>query len=453
MVSFTLKQIAQITGGQMINCDPSQSVRYISTDSRTLKPGQAFLALKGQNYNAHNFIPQAIAAGAPAVIISQDSALEDYPAIKVADTLTALGDLAASYRSRFSLDVVGIAGANGKTTTKLFINQLLQDKFNTYYSPASFNNFIGVPLTLLSLTSEVRLLIQEMETNAIGGIKRLCNMAKPNIGLVTNISPIHLKTLGDSEGVFQERAELLQSLPSSGTAVINADDTYSQRLQQSSAASNIISFGIKQQADYRGYDIEFDDPFFNFRVNGVEFRLKTPFYKNIYNFLSALAVANAIFKLDLTDLANKTDDLSFPPLRGELIEINQIKVIADCYNANPQSTKDALLTMNYFNSGKKIAFLADMQELGGQSNKLHRQLGEFCVQADLDCLICFGPKSSLIAQALEDNPASTSQVKHFDNFTMACDFLMGLLQPGDVLLLKGSRAMRLERVIKRIKQD
>jgi len=311
-MNLTLSEIARVTDGKLsgkIHLD--SRVKRVIHDSRKIKKGDLFVAIVGKKYDGHAFLAQAFKNGAIAAIVSKPTKGKGIK-IKVKDTTIALGDMAKFYRQKNFIQVVGITGSNGKSTTKEILSFILSSKFNTQKSPASFNNFIGVPLTMFEITPDTQVLVQEMETNVIGGINRLCEISSPLVGVITNIGPTHLESLKSEKGVYKEKSELIKSLPAWGISVLNRDDSYCADFKIDSAAKRIVTFGITKKADFIAQDIRKGKNFISFLVNSqVKVKIDTLFYKNIYNVLAAIAVACGIFGLKLKDVASLLKSFSF----------------------------------------------------------------------------------------------------------------------------------------------
>ena len=483
-------------------------VRGISTDTRTLISEDLFIALKGEKFDGHAFLEEALKKGAIGAIVSKNinPALswcqeslrckkgrdKNKIIIKVKDTLKALGDIAKIYRERFDIPVVAISGSNGKTTTKEMLSYILSKEFNTVKAKASFNNFVGVPLTLLEIKKDTEVVVLEMETNLLGGIKRLCEIAKPSVGIVTNISDTHLQFLKTRENVFKEKAELIESLPSSGIAVLNSDEPYVAKMRELVKGRRVITFGIKNKSDFRASHIKIKDTYLEFILNPVRntkasrtdnkisngvndryrVKLNTLFYGNIYNTLAVVAAAHSVFGLNLETVIAILEEFRFLPMRMELIRLkdihpvrnkmpeatapdtkcqgisNGVKIINDCYNANPQSMREALLTLkNIHPSGRRIAILGDMLELGQNSADFHYQLGKLCAVSKIDILITMGEFARYVAKGAKEAGILKENIFTFDDTRDTAAALSNTLKPKDVILIKGSRKMRMEEIV------
>ena len=489
MEPIILSQIIRAAGGSLISrtsvCVRTRTGRSdikisgISTDTRTISSGDLFIALKGEKFDGHSFLEEAFKKGAIGAIVSkniknQKLKIKNKVIIKVEDTLKALGDIAKIYRERFDVPVVAISGSNGKTTTKEMLGHILSEEFNTVKAKASFNNFVGVPLTFLEIKEDTQVVILEMETNLLGGITRLCEIARPVIGIVTNIGDTHLEFLKTRENVFKEKSELIGSLPSCGTAVLNSDDPYAAKMRELVKGGRVTTFGIRNKSDFRASCVEIKDKHLEFilsRVgnnppevdavpkagisNGVngqhKVKLNTILYGNVYNGLAAVAVAHSVFGLNLKEIIAKLREFSFPPMRMELINFSaggkDIKVINDSYNANPQSMKEALFTLkNIYTPGRKIAVLGDMLELGEKAPHFHYWVGKLCRACQIDILITVGSLARHIARGAKDAGIVKESIFTLDDIRETTETLSHILKPEDVVLIKGSRRMKMEEI-------
>lgn len=463
MQTMTLSQIAKATGGSLISGARHIKISGVSTDTRTISSGDLFIALKGEKFDGHSFLEEAFKKGAAGAVVSevrsQKSENRNRVIIKVEDTLQALGDMAKIYRERFSVPVVAISGSSGKTTTKEMLGHILSGELNVVKARASFNNFVGVPLTLLEIKEDTQVVILEMETNLLGGIARLCEIAHPFIGIVTNIGDTHLEYLKTKEGVYKEKSELIESLPGDGAAVLNSDDPYVVRMKKLARTKKVISFGMENKADFSASNLEIKDGFIEFILNPVGYklskrvkvRLNTIFPKNAYNALAAMAGACSIFDLGLEKVIARLREFKFPSRRMEIINLSgsaqDIKVICDGYNANPQSMKEALLTLkNIRTPGRRIAVLGDMLELGEKAPDFHYQIGRLCPLCQIDILITAGDLARHIARGAKDAGIVKESIFTLDNIQETAEMLSYILKPKDVVLIKGSRRAKMEEI-------
>lgn len=430
---------------------PELPVKAISTDTRTVTPGSLFVALRGERFDAHQFVEQARQAGAIGAIVQARPAdvPEDFPLIEVADTRKALGKLANFLRKRFRhTKVIAVAGSNGKTGTKHLIHAALGKRFSGTISPKSFNNDIGVPLTLFAVESRHDYVVVECGTNHPGEIETLSRIAEPDVAVITNAGPEHLEFLGDLDGVRKENAAIASSMAAGGCLIVNGDD---RALVASCAgfAGRKVTFGLDKKNDLWADQIACDFDGVSFRVNGSRLRVRIPLLGRhvASNALAAIGVARRYGVTDeqmLAGLAQATG----PAMRLEPVEADGIRFLNDAYNANPASVLAALETLNDLqHPGRKIAVLGDMLELGPGSDDFHREAGRQAMRCRLDGLFCVGPLAALIAAGAVRSGMSSGRVEALADVDEAAGILRERLRPGDLVLLKGSRGVGLEQVL------
>ena len=436
-MSLTLREVFQAldygtpAGGAQI------AFPHVSTDTRTLQPGDLFVALVGRDTDGHQFIPQALRAGAGGLVVSQPVVASlDTPTLRVPDTEVAYGLLARFWRDRFDIPVVGVTGSVGKTTVKEMLAAVLSPLGPVLKTPASQNNETGVPKALLQLTPEHRAAVVEMGMRGSGQISYLCGIARPTVGVLTVIADNHLELLGSRDAIADAKGELLESLPADGLAVLNADDPYLPRLRAKTAAS-AVTYGLRG-GDWQAEQVVSAEGGWRFTVRGVPVQIASLSRHDIGNALAALAVADAL-GVPLADAAEALDSYVPPPMRMQVAQTpGGATVLNDAYNAAPASVKSALETLAAHPGGRKIAFLGDMRELGDRADAAHRDLGEVIAGLDgLDALYTVGALAALIPGAAQ----------RFAGSAEAADFARTLpLLPGDVVLVKGSRAVAMEAI-------
>lgn len=449
-----VEDILKATGGILI-CGPKDvNIDGISTDSRTVKEGELFVPLRGQNFDGHDFIWQALENGAAAIIISKDLAF-DAPksVIKVDDTFVALQRIAEYYRNRFGrLRVVGVTGSTGKTTTKEMIYYVLSRKYNVLKTKGNYNNQIGLPLTILNLRPEHDVAVVEMGMSSFGEIRTLKNIAKPDIAVYTNIGVSHIEKLGSRENILKAKLEMIEEFTEDDYVVLNADDD--MLLQASkNIHSHLITYGI-DRGEIKASDIKQEDKlYFNVKLpdehgSVLKVAINTYGRHNVYNALAAIAVG-FILQLDPGDISAGLMDYKPEKMRLNVMEVNGLIIIDDAYNASPDSVKaaiDVLCDMRK-NKSRILAILGDMKELGDYSYEAHRQIGEYVYQKGIDVLISVGKLAEHIADgALQCGMESEKIYKVKDNRS-AIEVLKTIVKKGDVILVKGSRAMMMEEII------
>ena len=426
-------------------------VTGVSTDSRSLGPGTLFFALPGARVDGHNFVAQVLANGAAAAVVSKDVVVPPEhrdKLVRVEDTLACLGLTANLYRRTWGGVVIGITGSNGKTTTREMTHHVLSEKIACKRSPKSFNTEVGVPLTLFTLDPEDKAAVVEMGTNAPGEIADLVKIAEPNMGVITSISESHLEGLGSVEGVARAKGELLQGLGAQGVAFLNADDAWYHFLR-GLFQGRTVSVGSARDAVARVTEVKATENGTTYKLNGVDVVLNVPGRHNVTN--SALALAVAVeMGLDLKDAAAGMATFTMPEMRYQVETIRGVKVAFDGYNANPGSMRAALDTFRDMPvAGRRVAVLGDMLELGEAAGRLHTQLGSDIARGKIQALWVIGKYSGLVAQAALKG--GVKDVTSSDGFDAVAEKICRSLQPGDALLVKGSRGMKLERLVEILK--
>ena len=447
-----IKEILEATGGELVRGNPDDYISGVSIDSRTLKKGDIFICIKGERFDGHDFIPAAIKNGAAAIVFCRDKELVSggrisRSCIAVKNTITALSSLACYHRKRFSMPVIGITGSNGKTTTKEMLACLLSSKYAVLKNEGTQNNIIGLSLTLLRLNVSYEIAVLELGTNHFGEIKELCRICAPSAGLITNIGPAHLEFFGDEKGVLKEKWELIEGLRFPGIGILNADDGL-LRDKLSGNVSAFFTFGVTHKADFMARRILCKDRKTRFFIKNYPIELKTVSKVNVYNALAAYALAR-IFGIDASDIMYKFSRFEFPKSRFQLKRINGFKVIDDAYNANPASFYNAIDAFNNLRArGRKIAVIGDMLELGKKSSQLHKQIGRVLGESAVDMLIGVGRLSHIACDAARTGGLNSKVIYKCRTTDEARGIISGLLKKGDLILLKGSRAMRLEEIFK-----
>jgi UDP-N-acetylmuramoyl-tripeptide--D-alanyl-D-alanine ligase len=439
---------------------PSRLISKVSTDTRSLKKGALFVALKGERYDAHDYLEQALERGAAALLVARISpavlsrARENGTAVlRVRSTIGALARLASRQRELSPARVMGITGSTGKTLTKDFTAAVLGRVGKVIASRGSFNNEIGVPLTVLEGGDDTDYLVLEMGSRGSGHIRELCGFARPEIGVVTNIGWTHMQYFRTREALARAKAELLESLPRAGRAVINADDDYADLLRSSSPCP-VVTFGHSHRADLRAEGIQVDKygkVIFTLKSKGggkARIAVPLPGRHNVENALAAAAVGK-IMGVDMESIAEGIANAETTGWRMEMInKPEEITIINDAYNANPVSMRSALMALGDISREKRaIAVLGDMGELGPVSEKAHQELGNLAVDYGTDILITVGRKSRKTAQAAMEKGLPRGSIFVTNGVDKAAEILRAIIEPGDVVLIKGSRFLGLERLV------
>lgn len=423
----------------------------VSTDSRTVREGEVFVALRGENFDGHKFLAEAFEKGCAAAIVDGSAKLDPVqtmPLLIVDDTTRALGELAYYYRSKFDIPIVAIGGSNGKTTTKEMVNAVLGGKYRVLSTEGNLNNHIGVPLTLFKLEKKHQVAVVEIGTNHPGEIKYLCNIIEPTHGLITNIGKEHLEFFNTLAGVAKEEGALFDSLAKrKGTiAFVNVDDKRLLTKAKKVKTKVLYGFSTKKVSVYgtRVSMNEFGAAKITFSAKSakraVAVQLAIPGEHNAQNALSAAAVG-LTFKVSTQKIKIALEKFAPASKRMEIVNINGVIVYNDTYNANPDSMAEALRTLAALNvSGKKIAVLADMKELGAASPTEHARIGK--AAQGLDYLFTFGEMAKDI-----HNSSPVVNKFHYDQKNMLAEYLSELASPGDAILVKGSRSMKMEDIV------
>ena len=453
---FTLEQAAWAAGAQV--AAPGGPFEGVFTDTRRPVPKALFVALRGEQFDGSDFVSQAVQGGASGILIPAD-ALEKVRAqakgvaiLTAPDSGRALGALAAGWRHRLpNLQVVCITGSTGKTSTKELIAEVLGATGPTLKTEGNLNNEVGVPLTLLRLGEEHRYAAIECGMNHLGEIARLAQWADPDVAVVTNVGPVHLEGVGSLGGVAKAKGELFHALRDRGVAVANADDALVMR-QARLSRRKLLTFGATQGSDVRLISAHHGGPGLRIELELLgaprTVELKLIGTHNGHNAAAAAAVGVALgFEPEriLRGLANATT----PGRRMRPVRLpGGALLIDDCYNANPTSTKAALLTLTHLvrGKGRAIAVLGDMLELGPTELDLHRDVGRFAAGAGLSLLVCFGPRSRALGEGAEEAGLSGNSIEYTEDPAQAVRLVQKHLRPEDVVLVKGSRGMKMERI-------
>jgi len=432
-------------------------IKGVSIDSRTIREGELFVAIKGVRFDGHDFVPEAINRGAWGAVVERSSLENRYPSlsglrniIPVEDTLLSLQEMSGMHRKKYSIPVVGITGSNGKTTTKEMLACILRQKGQVLKNEGNLNNHIGVPLTLMKLGEHHRFAAIEMGMSGPGEIEMLARLAMPDVGVITNIGPAHLEFLGSTDMIAQAKGELLEEMKPEGTAVLNADDPYFETLKKR-FSGRIVTFGIDGPADITAEDIrlEKDTSDFTLRAQGktIPMRLHAVGTYNVYNALAAAAAALAV-AIPLESVKSGLEEFSPFSMRSEIKNIGGRVIFEDCYNANPQSMAAALEALVSIRAGRmNIAVLGDMMELGDTGPEAHRTIGRRVAQLGIDLLVTVGPLAKLIGDGAIEAGMSEERVVAARSNAEAAALLRTRTQPGDAILIKGSRAMKMEKIL------
>jgi len=452
---FIFQDVLDSTGATLVRGNSRSRVRGVSTDTRTLRSEDLFLALSGPNFDGNRFAPEAFERGAAAALLRADgneraalaSLPQDVAVATHAEPRRALRDLARWFRGRLDIPVIGITGSCGKTTTKNILVELLDGHYDVVGSPASFNNDIGVPHSLLLADDRTEALVVEMGTNQPGEIANLCQVARPNCGIITNVGASHLEGLGSVEGVAREKGELAASLPSDGFCVLNADCRWTPTLRSMTAA-RVITFSVDGEGDLNATNVWFHAGGTTFTLNG-EHEVTMPLLglHTVQNLLSAFAACVGM-GLNIEAVLPAVARLRDGRRRMERIEVGGITLFDDTYNANPESARASVRVLSGLHGhARRVLVLGDMLELGEFAAEAHHSIGALAAEAGMDLVILVGELSKATAAGALEAGLAAERVLHFPAIEDGLDTIPGLLRDGDVVLVKGSRRVGLESLV------
>jgi len=435
-----------------------QIISSISTDTRSLTKGDFFVALKGEKYDANQFIVEAVRLGSSGILFEMGSfkdlkkAIEENPTILfigVNDTLDVYSRMAKNYLNSFkSLKKLAITGSSGKTTMRGLIASILSKKYKTIASKKSFNNLVGVSKTIFSISNKHEFYIQEIGTNHPGEIKGLSDIVKPEAGIITNIGSAHIGYFGSIENIAKEKKALLLSLDENGTAFINKDDSFFNFLKEGIKAK-VVTYGIKRNSDLEINKVDLDESIFIYK--GSEIKLHLPGRHNILNALGAITVGTK-YGIKIEEMRSALEGFKPEEGRGFVVEINGIRIIDESYNANPQSVKASVDYLSEIKcEGRKYFVLGDMAELGSFSEKYHKEVGNYVTNSDIDYVYLVGDKT--YSTYLECKNRLELKVKHFYQISSLLEKLVLQLNKGDIVLIKGSRVMNLDKLVNGLRRE
>jgi len=450
MNPLTLSHIAQLAGASLSSGDGTVVINKVSTDSRTIKPSELFVALRGENFQGHDFVEASAKAGATGALVDlkwAGNVSNNFALLRATDTLQAYQTLAANYRRALGLKVLAITGSNGKTSTKDFAAAVLARRFRVTKTEGNFNNHVGLPRTILEATSENEVAVWEIGMNHPGEIAALSKIAAPDAAIITNIGVAHIEFVGSREAIALEKGALAQAIEPQGTVVLNADDPFTEEIAARTRAKVVLAgttggtvraIEIRQSAEGSEFTI----------VEGAHrCRAQLPVAGShmVQNALLAVAAGRA-FGLSIEECAAGLAAAPLTKARLQIKEINGVQFLDDSYNANTDSMKAALRTLVELDTeGKRIAVLGEMRELGGESERGHREVGETAATLGVNQLITIGDTADLIAEGART--AGLDKVSSVRSTAEAAKLLGEIAKPGDLVLIKGSRAARTEQVI------
>ncbi len=449
MDATPLETIARWSGGTLISGDPRREVAVVCSDSRKLATGDLFVALRGEKFDAHTFLGEAARLGAAAAIVEQvtPGLPASFGVIQVANSLVALQRLSAGYRQSLSLKVVGITGSNGKTSTKDLAAGVLGERFRVTKTEGNLNNHIGLPLTMLRARGSDQIGIFEMGMNHPGEIAPLAALAKPDVAIITNVGIAHIEFMKTREAIALEKGMLAEALDESGTVILSAQDDFSESIASRTKAKAVFA-GIGA-GDVQANELRAGSTGTHFRLSAdgrsVGAEVPVPGEHMVQNAVLA-AAAGRVFGLSLEESAAGFKKLSLTKGRLEQKTARGIQILDDTYNANPDSMAAALRTLATLpTTGRRIAVLGAMGELGDEAERGHRSVGEVAARERIDCVITVGEQAIWIAEAAQRG--GVDQVRQTGTAEEATSLLVELAHPGDLVLVKGSRSAKMERIV------
>jgi UDP-N-acetylmuramoyl-tripeptide--D-alanyl-D-alanine ligase len=458
---ITLHDVLEGTRGQLLgDARTDLLLNSVRHDSRQIRPGDLFFAIRGESLDGHDFVAAARDNGAKAAVIARAKSDEladvGIPLVVVDDTLVALQELASYWRTLYDTRVVGITGSMGKSSTKEVVAAVLARRFVTLKSPASYNNEIGLPITLLQITPDTAVAVLEMGgAYRFGEITELAQIARPIIGVVTNVSHSHLQRMGSLEAIAQTKAELPEALPEEGVAVLNGDD-FRVRQMGENIRAQVVYYGLAPDCEVRARNVEshgLDGISFLLELDEETHHIKVPLLgaHSVHTVLAAISVGRAL-GMELDEMLPGFEDPSIQLRLLTLPGLNRSTLIDDTYNANPTSCLAALNLLNELDARRKVAVFGDILELGDFEDEGHRIVGRRSA-AVVQLLLTVGPRARIIAEAAIDSGMSRDRVVVFEDKASAIPALPDLLQPGDYVLIKGSRGVKMEDVVEALRDQ
>jgi UDP-N-acetylmuramoyl-tripeptide--D-alanyl-D-alanine ligase len=450
MKKISIQDLAKTLNASHESRATSDYITGVSIDSRSIQPGECFFAIAGPNFDGHNFLSDAFAKGATCAVVSKDVLISNKVILKVPDTVKALGDFAAWYRKECNFKVVAITGSVGKTTTRQIVHHVLSKRLKTHQPTKNFNNFIGLPLSILAAPPDTQILVLELATSNPGEIEYLSQIAAPDIALITNVHPAHLAGFGSIEKIAEEKLSIAKGLSNKSILIINSD---CPPLIDSTRRAKLSfrTFSLSGHADFTVKNVSLGPLAGSFTIDGVNIEIPLPGRGILENALAAWTICSML-DVSAREFADSVKKFSPVSMRTELLQTNGLTIINDCYNANPASMKNALEILCRLAADRKcrsVFICGDMAELGLSEQDLHRQLGRQIAEANVNLLMTVGNLAALAADtAKQANPALATH--KFADAAELCNNLHNLIKDSDIILVKGSRVNKLETVIEKL---
>jgi UDP-N-acetylmuramoyl-tripeptide--D-alanyl-D-alanine ligase len=451
-LGWTLGEIAKAAGGKLLRGDPALPVESLSTDSRTIQPGELFIPLVGERFDGHDYLSAALARGAGACLCRQDftDRSAGFPnVVLVKDTLIALQKIALAHRRKFNLRVVALTGSCGKTMVKELAAAIVSTKYRTLASEGNVNNEVGLPLQVLNILPEHEAAVLELGTNHPGELEILCRISQPGAGIWTNVGMGHIGYFGSLEEIQKEKSALVKAIPTDGLMILNADDPLVMATK-SLCKGKVVTYGMDSPADYRTEDVTVDADGVRFTVKGVEIKSGLVGRHSVSNILAALALG-AEWGIDLHTGADAIAKVVPLGRRLAVVKLRGITLIDDCYNSNPTSLAAALQILHDQPGMRRIAVLGDMNELGAHAIPAHQAGGELAAKLGIDRLYLVGDFAPYYQEGAALAGMYPDSIMLFDSNEQLAGELMSEIYSGDVILVKASHAEGLETVSDAIK--
>lgn len=458
MKSITVGDILKAAEGSLICGDENRRINAVTTDSRKAEKGMLFIPLAGERFDGHDFINQAVAGGVSAVITHKAVApIDGVSIVKVDDTLKAMQDIAAYYKSLFDIPTVGLTGSVGKTTTKDMLAAVLGTKYNTLKTQGNFNNEIGLPLTVFGLDDEYEAAVLEMGMSGFGEIHRLARVAQHDTAVITNIGMSHIEKLGSRDGIFKAKLEIIDFFNENNTLIVNGDDEYLKNVENIVKCKTVM-FGIdNKECDVTAHNVE------ALGENGVRFSVKAGRKEyavhirqagihNVYNALAAVCVGMR-YDVPMDKIIYGLENFEPTAMRMSIEHYGGVTVINDCYNASPASMEAALKVLADMDRGRKVAVLGDMLEMGSFAPEAHRNVGVFAANTGADILVAVGKNAKHIADGALSVGMDRQSVFEVDETDLAAENINNIVMNGDAVLVKASRGMKFEKIITEIAKN
>lgn len=461
MYNITVNDVLEQCNGKLIIGDRKKECIDFTTDTRKIKQGDVYIGLKGEKYDGSQFYKQALEQGADVCILQNieiedeiKKVYNDRAIIIVDDTLEALQKIAKYKRSKYNIPVVAITGSVGKTSTKDIIASVINTKYNVLKTEGNYNNHIGVPLTILRLKDHDAMVV-EMGMNNFGEISLLTDIAKPTVAVITNVGTAHIGNLGSRENILKAKLEILEGLSKDGSLIINNDNDMLHMWNEKNEIYNVCDFGIENQSKFMAKDFSIQSNYSEYKITieNQEYNIQVPIASKvfIYNSLSAICVGK-LLNIDMNKIIEGIKNFELTKNRMEIINIKDITIINDCYNANYDSMKAAIESLSKMKSKRKIAVLGDMLELGEFSKKLHSDIGEEVASNNIDILLVVGEEAKNIANQAINKGMKKENVFMFSNNNDAIDLLKQIKQKEDTILVKASNGMHFNEIVNALQQ-